>query len=116
MCLGRIAEEATLINISRESYKIACTTDHWTRTDNDTRTTRTGDCVNEDWSMRSHVLDFFVLEGSTTGAHIYADVKRVLGNYKGESPMTYDVIGITDTAGNMEVFVRHCQKNVEEHA
>ena len=30
--------------------------------------------------------------------------------------MTYDVIGITDTAGNMEVLVRHCQKNVEEHA
>ena len=111
MCLGKVAQEATRIELSRECHKITWTTDHWTGPNNETRTTMTGHYVDKNWNMQSHVLDFTVFEGSTTGARIYADVKRVLGNYNGESTLIYDVMGITDTAGNMGVLGQYCQNN-----
>ena len=43
-------------------------------------------------------------------------MKRVLTKYNGDSTIVFDVIGITDTTGNMGVLGQHCQANGEEHA
>jgi len=116
MYLGKVAQEATRIELARECHKITWTTDHWTGPDSETYTTTTGHYIDTSWKMRSTVLDFCVFEGSTTGARIYTDVKRVLDNYSGESVLIYDVMGITDTTGNMGVLGQHCRRNGKEHA
>ena len=116
MYLGKVAQEATRIELARECHKITWTTDHWTGPDNETYTTTTGHYIDTNWKMQANVLDFSVFEGSTTGARIYTDVKRVLDSYSGECVLIYDVMGITDTTGNMGVLGQHCRRNGKEHA
>ena len=116
MYLGKVAEEATFREISSEGHKISWTSDHWTGPNKETYSTVTGHYIDDNWNLKSNVLDFSVFEGSTSGDRIYADVKRVLNKYNGDSTIVFDVIGITDTTGNMGVLGQHCQANGEEHA
>jgi diphthamide synthase (EF-2-diphthine--ammonia ligase) len=115
MEMGRFAIEATKREI--HNHQIAWTTDHWTGADKGTYTTVTHWINNATWRLHSACLDFKVFEGSTTGERIYEDIKAVLQKYQGEAEDTivFDIIGITDTTGNMGKLCRYLHDNGKEH-
>jgi hypothetical protein len=67
--------------------------------------------------LHSACLDFKVFERSTTGEQIYKDIVAVHQKYQGEAKDTivFDIIGITDTTGNMGKLGRYLCDNGKEH-
>ena len=72
---GEFTKLATKLEM--RGKKGAWTTDHWTGNAKTTFTTTTFH-YNEDWQLKSFVLDFRTFHGSTTGKVIYEYQKKVL--------------------------------------
>jgi hypothetical protein len=114
--MGDYGMEATKREV--HNHNIAWTTDHWTGADKATYTTITAHLIDEKaWSLRFAVLDFKIIEGSTTGERIYEDVMAVLQKYQGETQDTieFNTIGIMDTTGNMGKLGKYLHDNGKEH-
>ena len=114
MKMGRYAEEATIKEL--KGRPISRTTDHWTGPNDESYSTLTAHFIDDDWNIRSAILDFKVFQGRTTGELIYADVESVLEKFKDETTVVVDTIGITDTTGNMGRLGVFCRENGRRHA
>ena len=95
--------------------ELSWTTDHWTGPNDTTYSTVTGHLITQDWRMEFPILDFKVFKGTTTCEATYNDIQEVLAQYKSDSAIVLDTIGITDTTGNMGALGRYCRENNRRH-
>jgi hypothetical protein len=111
---GRYAEKAT--HLEMKGQELCWTTDHWTGPNDETYSDLTAHFIDEEWNLKSILLDFKVFVGRTRGEDIYRDISTVLGKFSDDTTMVLDTIGITDTTGNMGKLGSYCRENGRRHA
>lgn len=134
--MGRMAKAATILELTGK--KLSYTLDHWTGPNNWTYGAVTGHHIDPvSWTMYSSLLDFKLFVGRTTGAMIFEDISSVLSQFnRADSVLLADVdnsctssycstpttaaknnmIGVTDTTGNMGKLGEYLRNNGQEHA
>ncbi|KAL3761407.1 hypothetical protein ACHAWU_007366 [Discostella pseudostelligera] len=130
--MGRMAKAATILDLTDK--KLSYTLDHWTGPNNWTYGAVTGHHIDPvSWKMCSSLLDFKLFVGRTTGELIFKDISKVLSQFnRAESMLLADVdnetystptttaennvIGVTDTTGNMGKLGEYLRDNGQEHA
>ena len=112
--MGRHDMKATIKEL--KGSPMSWTTDHWTIPNDESHSTLTGHCTDDDWNIQSALLDFKVFHGRTIGELMCADVESVIDEFKDETTVVLDTIGITDTTGNMGKLGVYCRENGRRHA